>query len=428
MELLRTGWLLVRRRWLVIFAALALALVVVSLLNGMQRREYTASADLFLRAPDVKSSASAYQGDLFSKQRAQTYVSMFTSDDLAQLVVDRLGLDTPPAELAGQVSAGVITDTVLITVSVTDSNAQQAANIANAYGAVFGDYVAQVEDVSRNPDLPPLVTVVKPATADSATSGGYPLPLLAPAVTAVALLGAAAAIWALERFDDRVRSRRAIEDLTGVRVLGTLPPTGTVSSLGAAETYWTNESFAESGRRLSINVDHLLRRLGTAQHAPSLAVSSVDSGDGKSVVAAAIAHAMVNRGYTVGIVGADRNASSSHYTPESAVDGLNPHNLSVVSLYTDQKSFTERDLRDAITKLGAERDIVIVDGPAFRDASESQLIAECADAAVVVVRPGHTRTAALSSLFAALDVLDTPVIGVVANQAKESATPDALYT
>ena len=423
MDLLKRGWLVIRRRWLVILTALVVALVAASLYNAAQRREYTASTDLFLRAPDVKSSASAYQGDLFSRQRGQTYAKMFKSDDLAQMVIDRLGLSTSREELVEDVSASPVKDTVLITVSVRDSNAQRAANIANAYGSVFGQYAAQVEDVVKNPDVAPLVITVKTATAADAKAGGFPLWVLASAAAVIGLLVGIGLAWFLERFDTKVRSRQQIEEVTGVPVVGNLPTTRSVEKHSVGEAYAQSEDFREAARRLSLNVDHILRPLSDVKGAPTLAVSSVDSSDGKTVVAEAIARALVDRGYDVGFIDADRrrNAESDGDVWEAE------SSLKVITVRSDHYAVTEQALSQAIADLKAGCDFILIDGPAFAEAAEAQMIAQAADAVLLVVRPGRTRTASLGSLRAAMDVVGASVIGVVVNQAKATNTVETAY-
>ncbi|MDT5226733.1 MAG: hypothetical protein QOH94_526, partial [Mycobacterium sp.] len=174
MELLR-GWTIVRHRWPILLACLAVTAVGVTVYCASADTRYTASTELFLRAPDVKTSAGAYQGDLFSRQRAQTYVKMFDSDDLAQMVIDKLGLSITPQQLVSHVSATTVKNTVLMVVSVTDSNPQHAANIANGYGAVLGNFVARLENVATNPDIPPLVQVVARANPANAEVSGTPM-------------------------------------------------------------------------------------------------------------------------------------------------------------------------------------------------------------------------------------------------------------
>ena len=187
MELLR-GWTIFRHRWPILLACLAIAGVGATVYCASDDTRYTVSTELFLRAPDVKTSAGAYQGDLFSRQRAQTYVKMFDSDELAQMVIDKLGLTVTPQQLVPQVSASTVKNTVLMIVSVTDSNPQHAANIANGYGAVLGTFVAKLENVVNNPDIPPLVQVVARANPANAEVSGTPIWMVVLGAASLALL------------------------------------------------------------------------------------------------------------------------------------------------------------------------------------------------------------------------------------------------
>jgi Mrp family chromosome partitioning ATPase len=72
-------------------------------------------------------------------------------------------------------------------------------------------------------------------------------------------------------------------------------------------------------------------------------------------------------------------------------------------------------------------DVILIDSPAFGDAAEAQMVAEVADATLLVVRPGRTKAVGLGRLKATMDVLDTPVIGIVANHARETATAASVY-
>ncbi|MEZ0342898.1 Wzz/FepE/Etk N-terminal domain-containing protein [Mycobacterium sp. pV006] len=427
MELLKRGWLVVRRRWPVLMITVVAAIVAVSLINATQREEYTASAEIFLRAPDVKSSASAYQGDLFSRQRAQTYVSMITSEEVATLVIDRLGLPEQPSELSKRVDAEIVQDTVLVTISLTDSDAQRAANIANAYGDVFGQYIARVENLENDPDVPPLVVVVKPATAENALRGGQPLWLLVTLATILALVLSGAFVWFLERFDTRVRSRKQIEEATGAPVVGTLPPARALESRSVLETYQDVTAFAESARRLSVNVDHVLGRMAGTGTVPSVAVSSVSGSEGRSVVAAALAAALADRGHRVALIDADRTGEPPLHRAALTSGESKLPGLKYFCIHEGEAGFSERALRNLIGSLAGECDLVVLDAPAFAETAEAQMVAEVADAALLVVRPGHTHLDALARLRASMDVLDTPVLGIVVNQAKETSTPETVY-
>lgn len=195
-------------RWPVVLASLMAALVAVSLYNAAQPREHTATMVISFHAFDAKAATSEHEGDLVSRQRAQTYANMFKRDDLAQTVIDWLGLSESPRELVDQVSASVVGDTVVVAVSV-ENNAQRAANIANAYGAVFGDYVTRIDDVGKSPDRPPLVTVVKSASAEDAVKSGSANWVLTTVGAIVGLSVGFGLAWYLERVGPKARRRNS---------------------------------------------------------------------------------------------------------------------------------------------------------------------------------------------------------------------------
>lgn len=420
MELLKRWWIVFRRRWLVVAVCLVVALVGVSAYNVTAHKEYTASTQMFLRAPDVKTSAGAYQGDLFSRQRVLTYSKMFKSDDLAQRVIDRLGLDLTPQQLVTQVSASTVKDTVLMVISVTDANPERAANIANAYGDVLNAYVAKIEYVDNNPDIPPLVQVVTRANPATAVSATLPLWQISAAALIGALSVALALIWLLERFDTKVRSRRDVEAITGSPVIGqfarnkSLARNADVDAVFAAE-----ESFRQAALRLSVNVDSVLHRLPDLSKPPVLAVVAPHHGDGASMVSRTLGRAFAERGRSVAVI--QFGSETDVPTPQRACAG----SVTVTTLGLTQLLTAEAfDYRLDAAKDGA--DIVIVDSPPFTETVEAQVLVGAADVVVQVVDAGATARS-LTEIADGTRVIGTPVLGVIVNFARESTTVDGRY-
>jgi capsular polysaccharide biosynthesis protein/Mrp family chromosome partitioning ATPase len=431
MELLIRGWTKIRRRWPIVLGWLAVATIGVAVYHVSAGKNYVASTEMFLRAPDVKSSASAYQGDLFSRQRAQTYVKLFHSDELAQMVIDKLSLNVTPQQLVSHVSATTVKDTVLMVVSVTDSNPQHAANIANGYGDVLGTYVAKLENASNNPDIPPLVQVVTKANPASAKVSGYPMSMVVFAAAAVALLGATGSIWFLERFDTKVRSRRQLEEIIGTDIVGKLPKTRALGSDGnVAQAFDESEEFRQAALRFSLNVESVLQRLPRikTEIPPVVAVVAGHRGDGSTVATRALARAFADRGRTVGVVQVAAHQQSEETELVAAGRALaeagNPTELvSTVSCSTAGLSAEIRD-RDALL---LKSDVILIDSPAFHESIDAQPALGAADAAVLVVRPIATTTLSLSQLVTGIKALDMPVLGVAVNLATESSTVEGFY-
>lgn len=409
MDLCERLWIILRRRWVILVACLAVAAIGAALYNTLAPKTYTASTDLFLRAPDTKTSASAYQGDLFSRQRAQTYANMLGSDELAQMVIDKLGLTTTPSQLASEVKASTITNTVIMTISATDANPQRAANIANAYGSVFADYVARVENVEFDPNVPPLVRVITTASAEKAEAGSLsPVALLVAA--AVGGLGVGLLIiWISERYDGRLRSRHHITEISGQPVIGRIPPTRGLAPDTVGEKLTTSDELLGCAERLASITD---RRIGDLpDHRTPLTVAVVGSGggDGRSVVAHLLSQTLSNRGYSAKVVDAELETVPSRRRRTSSDDAAR-----------EAPTADQNDDSD-----GAE--IVIVDTPALAGSSEAEHAIEAADAALIVVRPNRTTREGLADVAAVLRSHGTAVLGVVANEAQEPRTAAGIY-
>jgi capsular polysaccharide biosynthesis protein len=432
MELLTRGWTKFRQRWPIVLACLTVAVLGVTAYHVTADKNYVASTELFLRAPDVKTSVGAYQGDLFSRQRAQTYVKMFHSEDLAQMVVDKLGLSVTAQQLASKVSATPVKNTVLILVSVTDRNAQHAANIANGYGDVLATYIAKLENVFGDPRVGPLVQVVTRANAASAKVSGYPTSMVAFAALTMALLAAAGLIWFLERFDNKVRSRRQVEEITGCDIVGKLPKTRALGSDGdVAQAFNESEEFKQAALRLSLNIESVLQRLPRikAEIPPVIAVFAGHHGDGGTVVTRALARAFAERGRAAGVVSLDspkRELEKADLVVAGSALAEKDNRIDRVTTVSCSTAALTAKIRGRDAQL-LESDVILIDTPAFHESIEAQLALGAADAVVLVVRPIANTTLSLCRLVAAVKALDMPVLGVVVNLATESATVEGFY-
>ncbi|OBG26721.1 hypothetical protein A5764_04755 [Mycobacterium sp. 852002-51057_SCH5723018] len=379
----------------------------------------------------MKTSSSAYQGDLFSRQRAQTYVKMFHSDDLAQMVIDKLGLSVTPQQLVSQVSATTVKDTVLMVISVTDSNAQRAANIANGYGDVLGAYVAKLENVGNDPNMPPLVQVVTKANPASATVSGFSMGTAAFMAVVVAMLAAGSIIWFLERFDTRVRSRRQLEEIAGSEIIGKLPKTEALGSNGNVDKAFDKSGkFSQEALRLSLNVESVLRRLPKVEIPAVVAIVAGHRGDEGAVATMALARAFADRGRTVGVVRLATRQQPEGTKPVAAASGPSEagnRTEPVTTVTCSTKGLTAEILGREVDALRPGSDVILIDTPAFHDSIDAQLAVGAADAVALVVRPLNTTTLSLSELVAGIKVLDTPVLGVIVNLAKESSTLEGFY-
>ena len=370
MELIKHGLWVLRRRWYVPVTTFAIMAIVVAVMSVGAGVQMTATTTLFLRSPDSDSSSSAYQGDLFTRQRGLTYVDFVRSPELARKVIERLSLPETPGELIAKTSADIAQDTVLLQISVTDPDAQHAADIANGYGEEMSAYIAEMENI-LDPDIAPLAVQLAPAQADTAVASGMGRVPTAVIAALVGVLLSILVLWLLEWLDPRLRSRREVEEIARAPVLATY------RSLDGPEA--TDSTEGRSRRHGDAPSDADLRETGRTSRLSVTAVSRIDAAESMIVVVGA-------RGRAV----------------EAVADVL-------------RKAVAERG-RDVVVEV-ASTDI------------GSVLTAEAvarADAAIVVVSGPDTRTR-LRYVVRELDLLSTRLLGTVVTGVRQAKTPSGLY-
>jgi capsular polysaccharide biosynthesis protein len=109
-------------------------------LSLLQTPQYTSQTQLFVSVSGTESTSEAFQGSQFSQERVSSYARLVAGEELAGRVIDRLGLEESPAIVSDQVAAAVVTDTVLIDVTVTDPSAERAQLIAQVVGDEFTSF------------------------------------------------------------------------------------------------------------------------------------------------------------------------------------------------------------------------------------------------------------------------------------------------
>ncbi|HYZ15137.1 MAG TPA: polysaccharide biosynthesis tyrosine autokinase [Candidatus Acidoferrum sp.] len=134
-----------RRRGLfaLIFFGVLAAVVVVALVTP---KRYTTDVKLIAGNPNSVSQSPNAQTGLpilnalllaNTAQSAETYAELFTETPIVQRVIDDLKLKTTVTALAGAIKVKPVTNTNIISLSVTWKDANTAAAIANDFAAVF---------------------------------------------------------------------------------------------------------------------------------------------------------------------------------------------------------------------------------------------------------------------------------------------------
>jgi succinoglycan biosynthesis transport protein ExoP len=127
--------------WLILLAG-AIAGGTAYYLSSRQTPVYMASTRLLISEPPSSYYVQGSGGIVSGMYVSSTYVQMFKDLPVLQQVVDKLQIPMNPLALKGAIGVSLIKDTNLIQVSVTDTNPQRAADIANTLGGVFSERIA----------------------------------------------------------------------------------------------------------------------------------------------------------------------------------------------------------------------------------------------------------------------------------------------
>lgn len=145
-----------------------------------------------------------------------TYRDVIKSQTVLDEVLSNLNLEQGTAALANQVTVKNQDQSQVVTVTVTNENAQDAEIIANEIADVFQERVIEVMNVDN-------VSILAPANVGGEPSPVSPHPLVNIAIGMIlgALLGLGVA-FLLEFMDKRVATEEEMQKHLGLPVLGTI--------------------------------------------------------------------------------------------------------------------------------------------------------------------------------------------------------------
>lgn len=208
--LLRKLW---SRKFFIIFIALVVGTIALLGSVFLIKPKYTSTTRIYVvsRTADSITNQDLQAGSYLVKD----YQEVITSNEVLSSVIDKEKLSLTPNELSSMISVTIPTDTRVISISVEDDNAQEAATIANTVREVAAE---KIKAVTKVDDVTTLETAEVPKEPSSPNIKRNTLiGVIAGGVLAVI------SIIILEVLDDRVRRPEDIEDVLGLPLLGIVP-------------------------------------------------------------------------------------------------------------------------------------------------------------------------------------------------------------
>ena len=371
-----------------------------------------------------------YQGALLAEQKARAYADLIISDRvLNEVANDTTGACKPGC---GPVAASAITvqsnaGNPTLVLRVADPSPERAARVADTLALKAADLVSDLERPS-DPRLSTVTAVRVLAPAGVPTSPTSPN--LKIDVVVGALIGTCLGLLvALIRrsLDRSVRTREALEELTDLPLLGAVPTETSYRRTRSLTPARPPGYITEAARQLRVN----LRSAGLGASCTSLLVTSSVDGEGKTSLACDLAIAFGLEGDRVLLIDADlRGPTVDDYLqmnppsglstvlhgkcqPQSAVESFGGGLFDVLTSgpLPENPSELLGSFGLMLSELESRYDVVLIDSPALLPVADGRVLARACDAALLVVRHGHTPASDVTDALAALRAVSARVLG-----------------
>ncbi|MEJ3403895.1 polysaccharide biosynthesis tyrosine autokinase [Rathayibacter sp. YIM 133350] len=434
-----------KQGWLIILVCVALGVAGAAAVSAFATPQFRSVATLYFSIPNNESTTTAEFGQGFEaiQYKVASYAGVATTPKVLNPVIDELKLDMSPEQLKAKISAFPTIQTVLLNISVDDSDAQRGANIANATANSLSKVIEdELEAPLGGGTSPVAVTVVQKAEPQSTPmSPNIPTNLLLGALIGLAVGIIGAVIRALS--DTTIRRTRDITAVTDVPIIGAVDFDKRVANDPLVLLSAPHGRQAESYRAVRTSIQ--LADLGTGGR--SILVTSAGPDEGKSVSVVNLALAFGQTGSRVVVVDADlRRPRIAPLLGIGHAVGLSEYLTGAVGLNEITHRVQGQEVvvipagavpsnpsellgsdafRALLAELGTKFDYVLVDAPPVLAVTDAVLLSASVGAVVVVVGAGKSRKADVTRTLSTLRDAGAPVLGIVATMLPRESGYDA---
>lgn len=210
LSLLRTIW---RKKFLILLTAILTTGLAFAYSAFLATPQYDSTTRLYVVNQSSDNGAGITNQDLQAGSfLVKDYKEIILSQDVLKNVTTTLGITE---DIKGKITVTIPTDTRILSITVRDSDPDQAATIANTLRDEAAKKIIEVTKVSDVTTLEAALPAEKPSTPQ--TKRNLVLGFIVGAFLATAL------VLVLEVLDDRVKRPQDIEEGLGMTLLGLVP-------------------------------------------------------------------------------------------------------------------------------------------------------------------------------------------------------------
>lgn len=213
LSLLRTIW---RKKFLILLTAILTTGLAFAYSAFLATPQYDSTTRLYVVNQSSDNGAGITNQDLQAGSfLVKDYKEIILSQDVLKNVTTTLGITDDIDDIKEKITVNIPVDTRILSISVRDSDPNQAATIANTLRDEAAKKIIEVTKVSDVTTLEAALPAEKPSIPQ--TKRNLVLGFVAGAFLATAL------VLILEVLDDRVKRPQDIEEGLGMTLLGVVP-------------------------------------------------------------------------------------------------------------------------------------------------------------------------------------------------------------
>lgn len=413
----------------IVLAGLAAALMAIMFMQNLYEPEYTAGVTV---AVSEKNAGFGSSNLNVSTETAATLTELFQSNLFSNLAGLSLGADTIP----GKLSASVIPQTNLLTISVAASNPHDAFS---SLKVVLDNYDKLSADLFQNVLLRELDSPKMPTAPSN--------PVNQARIAKLAFIGAAALAALMFTLlicaRDTVQNTKAAKDKLDMPMLAGIHHQQKNRTLYAKLRRLNKGLLITSpsaGFHFSEEIYKLSMRITQAadENGKAILITSLAENEGKSTIASNLALSLAQRGKKVLLIDADLRKPAQHklfgYYPKiNLIDILNgtqpgqyeylqDYKLNIIfagsRLLEGTALLASKAMQELLDKARQAMDYIIIDSPPCSLCADTEAMAELADASVLVVRQDVVPSYLINDAVDSLSQCRAELLGFVFNDIK----------
>lgn len=427
---------LIKDCWLIVLVGIAAAMISYIIADELYVPEYTTSATFVVT---TKGNSDIYENLDAANTVAQTLTNIFSSDVLAQKVAMDIGRDTVP----GSIGAEVINETNLFELSVTADSPSMAYQIIKS---IINNYTSVTSNVFGNAILDLLEAPELPAYA----SNYVDLSTIMRNSFFIGMLAMAAILVLLSISRDNIKNEKEVAMKLDTKLFGVVYHENKNKTLRTKilkknksiliTSPIASFSFVEAIKKMRTKFEYKVSQKGSNV----LLVTSVLENEGKSTIATNLALALAQKSKNVLLVDADFSKPSIYKILEKKVqdhqelgdciinmsdikDALTFDEKSGLYLLIGSKLYnnsTDLVVRESFQKLISVSkkimDYIIIDAPPMSVSADTEILADCADASLLVVKQSTSKAKNINDSIDILTNSKSELLGCVYNNVHTS--------